>query len=268
MDRNEGVKNLASAYDRRMFDKAPEIYRDLSFLQQIHTAASLEESKGKDVLDLMSGPAKLSADLEKMTPGQNWTCLDLVHGQLKKISFEGAKGIVQADAKKIPLAPESFDRVVVRFGIKDIEEKDQKNIIDEVYRVLRHGGILVVADMVAPKDDEGKVKSWLNQQHELKQELGGRNKSIEGVCHIPTEDEWLSLLRGVGFQTEIEGMAWSHVNTQDWVKSKQVTTEQLKQLDEMIVSAPEEIRRIFDIKKEEDGVKINYPLIVLKAIKN
>jgi len=255
--------SLQIAYDRRAFDAAPPIYRDTLFVGLIRDAAGLSETSADvRVLDLMSGPGKLAGELKKSAPAL-YFCLDFAGSQLQKIPSETSNLRMLADVQALPIAPETFDVVVVRFGIKDLIASSQPDVIAGIYRILKPGGRLIVADMVAP---EG-AGEWLNAQHALKQELGGRNPQIEGKCHIPSETDWIDLLIRAGFQPDIFGKSVSYVNTSDWEKSKQVTAEQLVQLNQMIGDVPETIREAFNIRQEADGLKIDYPLVVLRAIK-
>jgi len=267
MDTQE-QRGLTSAYKKRDFGKSPDIYRDTSFVEKIRDAAGLTtRSNPALVLDLMSGPGKVAGDLKRLSPDHDYVCLDLVASQLKKIPEEVTRKLISGDARALPFGSETFDIIVVRFGLKDLTESDQPKVLSVLQRILKPGGVLVVADMVSP--DENSAKEWLNQQHALKQRLGGRNETIEGTCHIPIKTEWLSLLGNAGFLAEVYGESVSHVNTTDWEKSKQVSPDGLKELNTMLVNAPNDIKELLHIRNvPEEGVTIDYPLVVLRAVKN
>ncbi|NCO12467.1 MAG: hypothetical protein COZ34_03215 [Candidatus Pacebacteria bacterium CG_4_10_14_3_um_filter_34_15] len=255
--------NLKEAYNKRTFDAAPTIYRDKSFVEIIYLATGLNEtSEDPKVLDLMSGPGKLTGELVNKSPA-NYYCLDFAGSQLSKISPEVSNLRILAEVQSLPIVYESFDVVVVRFGIKDLTADVQPEVIEGLFRILKPNGCLIVADMISP---EG-TGEWLNAQHALKQELSGRNPQTEGKCNIPSESEWIELLEKAGFKTEVFGRSVSYVNTSAWKKSKQVTEEQLGKLNQKIVDAPDHIKEVFNIRQDSDGLKIDYPLVVLKAIK-
>lgn len=279
----EKQEGLFAAYDRRIFDTGPSVYSDEEFLQKILRATGLENFKGAArVMDLMSGPGKVGLAIKDKLFHHEYLFLDRVANQLRKIPPIDTMRI-QGDARHIPLANESVDVVVSRYAIKDLTEREQPGVIDAIARILRPGGVLVVADMVAPISE---VKDWLNRQHSLKQELGGRDSRLEGSCHIPTEDEWCELLRAANLQPQTFGFHVSRVDTQSWVSGKQVTEGQLICLNHMILTAPCEAISQFRVQSESHPnwvgdrnltleqvrkagnllkVRIEYPTIIIRA---
>lgn len=57
---------------------------------------------------------------------------------------------IQADAQKIPLDDDSFDVVSTAYGIRNIQNPSQ--CAQEVFRVLKKGGIWVVLELTRPKN--------------------------------------------------------------------------------------------------------------------
>jgi hypothetical protein len=102
---------------------------------------------------------------------------------------------------------------------------------------------------------------------------------------------WVSLLEEVGFTVEMddgEGLEISNVETEAWVRGKQVSKAQLPILNHFILTAPSNAQREFNINSEthpdwvgkydlelhevEDQkddlvVNIEYPTVVIKAVK-
>lgn len=259
---------LQGGYDRRNFDAGPRTYSDSAFTAKIYDATGLANlPPGARVLDIMSGPGKVGLGLEHINPNHHYFFLDLSQQQLKRIppNEEGFIRSIRADARVFPFGQESLDVVVARYAIKDLTKGEQPKVLVGIRDILRPGERLVIADMVAP-DTEG-AKEWLNKHHALKQELSGRDPEREGVCHIPTIQEWVTLLETIGFQANIADWHVSRVTTSDWVNSKQITEDQLPIMDQNILSAPEEVKMAFNIWKEGTLVKINYPIIILTGIK-
>ena len=157
----------------------------------------------------------------------------------------------------------SIDVATVRYGLKDIPKNQQPIALSGINYALKPGGVLVIADMVSP---EG-AREWNIMQHSRKQQFSGRNIKEEGECYIPTEAEWLKMLREAGFEPEIFDHYKSLVTTTDWVKGKQITDDQRMQMDAFILSAPENIKKEFNIRQEGQDVKIDYPVIIIKAVK-
>jgi len=275
---------LTTSYNRRDFDIGPQTYRDEYLLQKIFDATRIASLDRVRIGDFMSGPGKVGLSFRERFPNHNYLFLDLSESQLKVIPSLGGIARIMGDVRSIPIAEGTLDIVVARYSIKDLQKSEQPYAIHNIKKVLRPGGVFVVADMFAPTSS---VKEWLNTQHSLKQELGGRNIELEGRCHIPIEEEWLQMLRQSGFEPSISAYHVSRVETVSWVQGKQVTLEQLAILNHMILTAPQQVKKEFSIRSQTHGhwltrrgltleevreagnnlkVEIDYPVIIIKAV--
>lgn len=189
--------------------------------------------------------------------------MDLSPKMLSRVSSEAAWGKVGGDVRAMPLADGSVDVVVARYGVKDLPVEQQPGALTEMVRVIRPGGRLVIADMVAP---EG-TQAWLNGHHALKQELGGRDPRTEGTCHIPTKREWITRLTESGLVDIGSDDYVSQVATQAWVDGKQIDGVQQRIMDQDILNAPQSIKGAFKIRQEGESVRIDYPVVILQARK-
>jgi ubiquinone/menaquinone biosynthesis C-methylase UbiE len=262
-------------YAGRDFDTGPRTYRDSSFDGKIAQTTGLAEmSAGVTVFDLMSGPGKVGMNLETRFPdkGINTVFVDLSLPQLKKIPPDESRGRLLASVDALPFAPEVADVAVARYGIKNFPEEEQLAVLKEIFAVLKPGGTFVLADMVSP--DVLGAKEWLNSHHARKHALQSGDPDAEGVCHIPTQDEWIALLREAGFQVDVEKVDHheSHVSTTDWVKGKQFPVGKedaaLAAMNETIRTAPPQVKEAFAVEEGDDGkVEITYPVIIIKATK-
>lgn len=276
---------LTGGYDRRDFGEGPSVYSDQSFLEKIISATGLNEEIRTNIGDFMSGSGSIGLAIRDRFPYNRYFFLDSATLQLHKVAGENNISRVAADVREMPIGPESMGTVVVRYGIKDIPEGQQLGVLDQIHRVLKPGGVFVLADMFAPNR---RVKDWLNRQHSLKQILSGRNPHAEGTCHIHTQDEWVDMIRYVGFEAKIFDYHVSKVDTASWVRGNQVNRDQLARLNHMILVAPEEAIAAFEIKSEshpglvgKNGltreqvanlgeslrVGIEYPTVIISAIK-
>ena len=258
------MSGLVEGYNKRDFDTGPATYTDAVFFGKIIDGLQLNRlSKGAVVADLMSGPGKVGLAIQESFPNLQYVFVDFAEKQLEKIpNTENWR--VGADVRDLPFAAYSLDRAVARYSIKDLTVNDQPQVLQQIYDSLKLGGIISIADMVSPSE---QTKDWLNEQHSLKQVFSGRKPEVEGLCHIPTKQEWIQLLTEAGFKAEVGGYHMSFVSTTDWLKGKQVTEEQLCQLDDMILGAPVEAQEAFNIREEDGLVKIDYPVILLKGRK-
>lgn len=277
---------LTGTYDKRDFEAGPSIYSDEDFLGKILNATGLKDFTGKaSVGDFMSGPGKVGLALRERLPKYHYFFLDLASSQLGRIPSGRDILRIRGDVRLIPCGEGTLDAVMCRYAVKDLTKSDQLIALEEIERILKPQRVFVIADMVSPTVE---VKDWLNCQHALKQELGGRDPRLEGKCHIPTEQEWLEMLQIVGFQAQAFAHYVSKVDTQAWVRGRQVSSEQLASLNHMILTAPPKVRDQFKIRSEThpqwvgkeklaieelrmEGaslrVEIEYPTIIIRAIK-
>ena len=85
------------------------------------------------------------------------TATDINHEMLaigaKRLHAAGyPSAVVEADAEELPFADDSFDRVTVSFGIRNMTHKDRA--LKEMFRVLKPGGRLLVLEF-------SKCAGWL-----------------------------------------------------------------------------------------------------------
>ncbi len=158
-----------SGYYREEFGKVARFYDfgvrqlfklvggEIMFRCGIVEAAAVEA--GQRVLDVACGTGTLAQLLaESAGPEGSVTGVDLSEGMLKVARRKAeAAGLpaprlefVQANAEDLPFADASFDRVTASLAIHELNRQGRTNALAEVYRVLRPGGMVVIADMRAP----------------------------------------------------------------------------------------------------------------------
>jgi len=105
---------------------------------------------GMDVLDVAGGTADLALALAKRTGGTGRVVLSDIHPSMLRLGRERlidqacAPFAVQCDAEALPFPAESFDRVTVAFGLRNMTDKDAA--LREMTRVLRPGGKLLILE--------------------------------------------------------------------------------------------------------------------------
>ncbi len=260
---------MPEVHGRRDDREGPPTYRDPSFSELIANAGRLTSTgPSLRVGDFMSRHGKLADELRAIAPQHEYTAIALTGGQLSRTP----EGIitVNADARDLTaanLAP--FDKGFIRYGVKDFREEEQSVVLSSIYKALKGEEEgeeidLVVADMVAPPE----LKDWLNEHHRQKQRFEKRNIERDGECHIPTQEEWMTLLRGAGFEPSVEAMYTSHVTTTQWAgKAGQISDAQREEMDGSLLAAPNLAKRVFNIREEDGLVLIDYPVIIIRAKK-
>lgn len=122
--------------------------------------------KGQQVLDLAGGTGDLAekfsrlvgesgnvilADINaSMLSAGRDRCID--KGNVNKIEF------VQADAEALPFTSDYFNCVSIAFGLRNVTDKD--TALQEMFRVLKPGGLVVILEFSKPKS------AWLNTAYD------------------------------------------------------------------------------------------------------
>jgi demethylmenaquinone methyltransferase/2-methoxy-6-polyprenyl-1,4-benzoquinol methylase len=105
---------------------------------------------GMRVLDVAGGTGDLArAFARRVAPGGQVILTDINDAMLEegrdRLLDEGlAIAAVRCDAEQLPFAGESFDRVMVSFGLRNMTHKDRA--LAEMCRVLKPGGRLLVLE--------------------------------------------------------------------------------------------------------------------------
>ena len=114
--------------------------------------------RGHTVLDLAGGTGDLAAKfMRQVGSGGHVVLADinaamLVEGRSRLIDA-GAAGnvsIAQVDAENLPFADDSFDRISIAFGLRNVTNKD--NALSSMHRVLKPGGKLLILEFSKPAD--------------------------------------------------------------------------------------------------------------------
>ena len=148
---------------RTMFDRIAGVYdlMNTAMTAGLHhrwrerAADRAELEAGDSALDVCCGTGDLALALARRVgpEGSVVGCdfaermLDLARG---KAARQGAEARFEwADALDLPYADESFDAVTVGFGVRNLA--DLRRGIDEMTRVLRPGGRLVILEITQPR---------------------------------------------------------------------------------------------------------------------
>jgi demethylmenaquinone methyltransferase/2-methoxy-6-polyprenyl-1,4-benzoquinol methylase len=101
------------------------------------------------ILDLCCGSGQTTAFLVKFS--QNVTGLDASPLSLRRAKKNVPNATyIEAFAENMPLADNSFDVVHTSAALHEMQPEQLRKIIQEVYRVLKPGGIFTLVDFHAP----------------------------------------------------------------------------------------------------------------------
>jgi len=104
----------------------------------------LQDKKYPDILEIACGTGRVTAHLAKKVKHDTLTATDLNPDMIniaKEIVRDDSIKWMPADAMELPFDDESFDLVVIQFGIMFFPDKERG--IQEAHRVLKPGGKLI-----------------------------------------------------------------------------------------------------------------------------
>jgi len=147
-----------------MFDNIAPKYDFLNHLLSLNTdklwrkkvRKNLKNIKSGIFLDLATGTADLAIELSKLEPekiyGTDLSEKMLLKGEekVKKKNLEKIISLEKGDAENIRFENCFFDAVTIAFGIRNFENPE--NGLNEIYRVLKDKGILIILEFTEPKN--------------------------------------------------------------------------------------------------------------------
>jgi demethylmenaquinone methyltransferase/2-methoxy-6-polyprenyl-1,4-benzoquinol methylase len=119
---------------------------------------------GQRVLDLAGGTGDLARAFARKVGSEGLVVHTDINASMLRVGRDRLldAGVVLptvvCDAEKLPFAPESFDRVSVGFGLRNMTHKDAA--LAEMHRVLRPGGKLLVLEFSKVARPLEKAYDW------------------------------------------------------------------------------------------------------------
>ncbi len=112
------------------------------------------DHRGLRIVDLACGSGAFLADLAETFPRANLAGLDLSPAYLQEAGRRsGVRGLVQANAEKLPFADRSLDAITCVYLFHELPPKIRPVVAAEIARVLKPGGLLAFADSLQPVDE-------------------------------------------------------------------------------------------------------------------
>ena len=107
---------------------------------------------GAEVIDLGCGVGEMARILRKLRPDLKFTLVNISATQLDYCSAHHR--VLLCDFAKVPVKDASFDAALLCFAIG---HGDAAQVLREVRRILRRGGVLFIYDMVRVSGDNKKM---------------------------------------------------------------------------------------------------------------
>lgn len=120
----------------------------LDFLWRARCARLVAAWRPRDILDLATGSGDLALEIRRHLPAARIVGADFCLPMLQVAARKGLRPLVAADGTRLPFAAETFDVVTVAFGLRNMES--WPGGLDEMARVLRPGGHLLILDFSMP----------------------------------------------------------------------------------------------------------------------
>lgn len=172
----------------------------------------LQPFKPQTILDVATGTGDFAIEALKISPS-TVVGIDISEGMLevgrkkiKTLRLDNRITLQSGDSENLPFHDNSFDAVIVAFGVRNFENLDKG--LAEIFRVIKTGGNLVVLEFSKPTGFPMKqlYTFYFNFILPIIGRLVSRDKAAytylpESVRVFPDGEHFLSHLKQVGFNT-------------------------------------------------------------------
>ncbi|NLB47300.1 MAG: class I SAM-dependent methyltransferase [Microbacteriaceae bacterium] len=177
-------------------------------LWRIATTNALAPRKGMRVLELAAGTGTSSAAIAKH--GASGVAADFSEGMLEEGRKRHAGNelieFVFADATALPFDDNSFDAATISYGLRNVS--DPRKALEEMRRVVKPGGRVVIAEFSTPPSQLVRVPYGLYGKYVLPRIAGVINRDAaeaykylnESIEQWPNQRELARWMREAGFE--------------------------------------------------------------------
>lgn len=193
--------NIAGRYD--LLNRLLSFRTDVRWRKKAIKLAEIRS--GQTVLDLACGTADMMIEMDRRVGGINLVGGDFSYNMMKIGQQKYPKGMFSvSDAHNLPFATESFDRITISFGFRNVTDKPKG--LAEMHRVLKKGGRLCILEFSQP---EGPIFSRLYRLYFTKilpfigGLISGNRRAYEylpeSVYKFPKRDVYRKMIMEAGF---------------------------------------------------------------------
>lgn len=155
------------------------------------------------LLDLGTGTGDIAREALSQFPQARIVAADFTHEMMRVGKKAGALSFSTADALRLPFNDFSFDAVVSGFLMRNVI--DLQKALEEQYRILKHGGRIVILDTTRPKKNILSPFIWLHM-HFVIPTLGGLlTGSRDAYNYLPDTTEGFVTAEELGSRMAIAG---------------------------------------------------------------
>jgi len=138
--------NIAKKYD--LLNRLLSFRRDVAWRKK--AIKKMDIGQNMLVLDLACGTGDMILELQKQVNGVNVIGADFSKNMLYIAKQKGiGASLLAADAHFLPFKENSFDRIMIAFGFRNVVDK-QKGL-ENLFRVLKSGGMLCILEFSQPE---------------------------------------------------------------------------------------------------------------------
>jgi tRNA (cmo5U34)-methyltransferase len=182
-------------------------------LEIITEASKRIVPNAENLLDIGCGAGNYTLMMLSKMQNLNCTLVDLSKPMLNK-AFERVSQVthknvqvVQGDVREIELEEDYFDIILAGAVLHHLrDEQDWEMTFDKLYRLLRHGGCLMIFDLITQETELLNNYTW-ERYAEYLEALGGKEYCAKVLDYVAKEDSprsmnyQLDLMKKVGFRS-------------------------------------------------------------------
>ena len=160
----------------------------------------------------------------------------------------------QNAAEALPFTDQSVD--LVSSSASAHHFRDFEKVLHEVHRVLKIGGSLLMADSVAPEQDD--IASWMNNIERRRDFSHIESRKISAITKI---------LNDSGFRVTNDDYQRNYLRFNEWTAHTNVEREEVETLRRDFLEAPDATREAFQVAPVHGNITFSWPYWVFIAIK-
>ncbi len=204
MEEPESVRGMFNRIATR-YDLANALLSGgMDFLWRRRAARIVRRWQPETLLDLATGSGVLAATISRACPRTVIVGADFCYPMLRQAQrTRRVRSLVVADAMRLPFADRSFDAVTVAFGLRNMA--GWAGALDEMRRVLKPGGHLLVLDFSLPRGWWGGAYRFYLRRclptiaGIVSGERSAYEYLAESIGRFPSGSAMIELIEGRGF---------------------------------------------------------------------